>query len=46
MNYFYQHCDIYTQYKYEIKQFIISNPIQYILTDGINTGDNNCENFS
>ena len=45
MDCYYQHCGIYTKFKKEIQCFIRNNPEHYVLTDGINAGDNNCEKF-
>jgi hypothetical protein len=45
MDCYYQHCDIYTKLKKEIQTFIRNNPEHYVLSDGINAGDNNCEKF-
>jgi len=42
---FYQHDLIYKLYKHNIIQFINNHPDHYILTDGINAGDKNCEKF-
>ena len=46
MNCFYQHDFIYKKYKPNIIEFIKNHPEHYIITDGINAGDNNCEKFT
>ena len=45
MNCFYQHDFIYKMNKDKIYEFIKEHPDHYILTDGINAGDGNCEKF-
>jgi len=45
MNCFYQHDLIYKLHKNKIISFINMNPSQYILTDGIQAGDDCCEKF-
>ena len=42
---YYQHDDIYKQYKTEIINFIKNNPTHYVLTDGIKAGDSNYQKF-
>ena len=46
MNFFYQHDLIYKLHKQYIIDFINNNPDHYVLTDGINAGDNHCERFN
>ena len=45
MNSFYQHDLIYKLHKQYIIKFINNHPDHYVLTDGINAGDNQCEKF-
>jgi hypothetical protein len=45
MNCFYQHDLIYKINKQNIIDFINKNQGHYVLTDGINAGDNKCEKF-
>lgn len=45
MNRFYQHDLIYTLHKEEIYEFIKKHPEHYVLTDGIEAGDSNCEKY-
>jgi hypothetical protein len=45
MDCFYQHDLIYKLNKQNIISFINKNPEHYVLTDGVNAGDNNCEKF-
>ena len=45
MNCFYQHDLIYKLHKQDIIKFINKHTDHYILTDGINAGDNQCEKF-
>jgi hypothetical protein len=45
MNFFYQHDLIYKLHKEYILEFIKNHPDHYVLTDGINAGDNRCEKF-
>lgn len=42
---YYQHDFIYRKHKDDIINYIKNNPSHYILTDGINAGDMNCEKF-
>ena len=42
---FYQHDIIYKQHKLHIIEYINKNPHHYVVTDGINAGDNNNEKF-
>ena len=42
---FYQHDTIFLLHKKEIIEFINIHPDHYILTDGINAGDRNCQKF-
>lgn len=45
MNCFYQHDNIYKINKNKIINFINNHKEHYVLTDGINAGDGNCEKF-
>ena len=45
MTSFYQHDLIYKLHKQYIIKFINNHPDHYVLTDGINAGDNQCEKF-
>ena len=45
MESFYQHDAIYKKYKKQIFDFIRNNPQHYVVTDGILSGDNNCQRF-
>jgi hypothetical protein len=45
MTSFYQHDLIYKLHKQDIIKFINNHTDHYILTDGINAGDNQCEKF-
>lgn len=45
MNRFYQHDLIYKLHKEQILDFIKIHPHHYVLTDGINAGDNHSEKF-
>ena len=45
MNSFYQHDAIYKKYKSQIFDFIRNNPEHYVVTDGILSGDNKCQQF-
>jgi hypothetical protein len=45
MNSFYQHDLIYKLHKQYIIKFINNHPHHYVLTDGINAGDKQCEKF-
>ena len=45
MDFYYQHDLIYKLHKQYIINFINNNPGHYVLTDGINAGDNQCEKF-
>lgn len=44
-NGFYQNDMIYRKYKKNLLKFIDKNHDHYVLTDGINAGDGNCEKF-
>ena len=46
MTHFYQHDLIYKLHKPQIINFIKNNPQHYVLTDGVNPGDQNCEKFN
>ena len=46
MSEYYQHDLIYKKYKKEIFEFISKNPEHYVLTDGVCSGDGNCEKFT
>ena len=45
MESFYQHDTIYKCHKLQIIEFINNNPHHFVLTDGVNAGDNNYEKF-
>ena len=42
---FYQHDEIYKEYKNRIFDFIRNNPTHYVLTDGIKAGDSNYQQY-
>jgi len=42
---YYQHDEIYKEYKNRIFDFIRNNPSHYVLTDGIKAGDSNYQKF-
>ena len=42
---YYQHDLIYKMHKSHLLNFIQKNPSHYVLTDGINSGDQQCEKF-
>lgn len=46
MDSYYQHDLIYKLHKQYIIEFINNHPEHYVLTDGINAGDNQCEKFN
>jgi len=45
MDFYYQHDLIYKLHKQHIINFINNNHHHYVLTDGVNAGDNQCEKF-
>ena len=45
MDFYYQHDLIYKLHKQDIINFINNHHHHYVLTDGINAGDNQCEKF-
>lgn len=45
MDSFYQHDIIYKCHKLQIIEYINNNPRHFVITDGINAGDNNTEKF-
>ena len=46
MSEFYQHDAIYKKYKSQIIEFIEKNDNHYVITDGVNAGDKNCEKYN